>query len=414
MPRRPHFRLWAALSALVVVGTGMTARDRQAAQPTRREATATVKRRDFIRSIRLSGTVEAVDSTTLSAPRLSGPNSSSLVITKLVKPGASVRKGDIVVEFDRQAQLATALDKRAELNDLEQQIRKREATERADRAKDDSELLLAESALGRARLEMLKNEMLPKIQVEKNEQGLDQAEATLKQLRTTYDLKRKAAEADLRILKIRRDRSENAMKQAETNAEKMAMAAPLEGMAVIRTVWKTNNMAEVQEGEEVRAGVPVVDIVNPSTMRVRARVNQADINDLRVGQAVRIGLDAYPDLSFDGKIAQISPLGVPSTLSPKVRVFVALVDVAGAHPNLMPDLTASLDVELARVPNALVVPRDALRYNGEVTSVRIQRNGSVQDQTVTVGDQNFHEAVVTAGLEEGAVVVRDILNRGGR
>ena len=45
-------------------------------------------------------------------------------------------------------------------------------------------------------------------------------------------------------------------------------------------------------------------------MRVRARVNQADINDLQVGQAVRIGLDAYPELSFDGRIAQISPLGV--------------------------------------------------------------------------------------------------------
>ena len=418
MPGRRHFHLWAALSTLVVVGSigasRLTARAPQTSPSTRREGTSTVTRRDFIRSVRLSGTVEAVDSTTLSAPRLSGPNSSSLVITRLVKAGGVVKKGDIVVEFDRQTQLAAALDKRAELNDLEQQIRKREATERADRAKDDSEILLAESALGRARLEMLKNEMLPKIQVEKNQQALDQADATLKQLRTTYDLKRKAAEADLRILKIRRDRSENAMKQAETNAEKMAMAAPIDGMAVIRTVWKTNNMAEVQEGEEVRAGVPVVDIVNPATMRVRARVNQADINDLRVGQPVRIGLDAYPDLTFAGKIAQISPLGVPSTLSPKVRVFVALVDVAGAHPNLMPDLTASLDVELARMPNGLVVPRDALRYNGEVTSVRVQRNGSVQDQIVTVGDQNFHEAVVTAGLEEGAVVMRDVANRGGQ
>jgi hypothetical protein len=80
----------------------------------------------------------------------------------------------------------------------------------------------------------------------------------------------------------------------------------------------------------------------------------------------------------------------------------------------MPDLTASLDVELARVRHVLVVPRDAIKYNGEVTTVRIQRNGSVQDQTVTVGDQNFHEAVVTAGLEEGAVIVRDVANRGGR
>src|SRR4029450_12512301 len=124
-----------ALSAVVAAGTLgaalLTARPEHEPQSTRREGTATVKRRDFVRSLRLSGTVEAVDSTTLSAPRLSGPNSSSLVITRLVKAGAPCKKGDLVVEFDRQTQLATALDKRAELNDLEQQIRKREATARA-------------------------------------------------------------------------------------------------------------------------------------------------------------------------------------------------------------------------------------------------------------------------------------------
>ena len=39
-----------------------------------------------------------------------------------------------------------------------------------------------------------------------------------------------------------------------------------------------------------------------------------------------------------------------------------LIDVNGSHPNLMPDLTASLDVTLARLPGALVVPRDAIRH----------------------------------------------------
>ena len=61
-------------------------------------------------------------------------------------------------------------------------------------------------------------------------------------------------------------------------------------------------MAEVQEGEEVRGGMPIVDVVNPESMRVRAKVNQADINELAVGQAVRIGLDAYPELSFTGRV----------------------------------------------------------------------------------------------------------------
>jgi HlyD family secretion protein len=173
-------------------------------------------------------------------------------------------------------------------------------------------------------------------------------------------------------------------------------------------VWKTNTQAEVQEGEEVRAGVPVVDLVNPKAMRVRARVSQADINDLAVDQAVKIGLDAYPELSFDGRIAQISPVGVVSTLSPKSRVFVVLIDVNGSHPNLMPDLTASLDVTLSRLPGALVVPRDAVGTDGKTTFVRVKNGTSYKEQPVTVGATSALDVVLTSGVNEGAVVARNV------
>lgn len=402
----------AAVGVLAGGAALVTARAAGPAQAAHgRESTTTVTTRDFVRSVRLSGTVEAVQSTTIAAPRLSGPNSSSLVITRLVRPGTHVRPGDLLVEFDRQTQLQNALDRRADLNDLEQQIRKKEAEERAARARDDSEILQAESSSSRATLEMVKNVMVPRIQAEKNTQALEQAEATLKQLKTTYDLKRTAALADLRILEIRRDKAQNAMRQAETNATRMEVHSPIAGLAVLRTVWKTANMAEIQEGEEVRAGVPVVDIVNPAMMRVRSRVNQADINDLRVGQPVRVGLDAYPELSFTGRVAQISPLAVTSTLSPRVRNFIVIVEVDGSHPNLMPDLTASLDVELARVPGALVVPRDAVKYNGTQAMVRVRRGQDFQDQPVTIGAMSAHEAVVTSGLASGAVVARNVAGR---
>jgi HlyD family secretion protein len=374
----------------------------------RRENTFKVVRRDFTRSVRLGGTVEAVESTTIAAPRLSGPSSNSLVITTLVRPGSTVSAGDLIVEFDRQDQIKNSLDRRAELQDLEQQIAKREAQERAARAHDDSELTLAESAIGRAKLEMGKNELLPKINVEKNKLALEQAEATLKQLKATYDLKRRAAEADIRILQIRRDRFANAERQAATNAERMSIHAPIAGMAVVKTTWKGNNMADIQEGEEVRAGVPIVDIVNPNSMRVRARVNQADVNELKVGQAVRVGLDAYPTLFFDGRIAQISPLGVTSVLSAKVRNFIVLVDVNGAHPNLMPDLSASLDVTLGRTPGAIVVPRDALHQDGGHTIVRVQRGSGFEDRPVTITALNAHEALIGSGLDEGAVIARNV------
>ena len=381
--------------------------------PGRHDGTFKVTRRDFVRSIRLGGTVEAVESTTVSAPRLSGPNSNSLVITTLIRPGTTVSPGDLIVEFDRQEQIKNSLDRRAELQDLEQQIAKREAQERAARAHDDSELTLAQSAIARAQLEMGKNELLPKINVEKNKLALEQAEATMTQLKATYELKRRAAEADVRILQIRRDRAANAERQAAGNADRMSIHAPIAGMAVVKTIWKGNNMAEVQEGEEVRAGVPIVDIVNPNAMRVRARVNQADVNELRVGQSVRVGLDAYPALSFEGRIAQISPLGVVSVLSGKVRTFIVLVNVNGSHPNLMPDLSASLDVALDRTANAIVVPRDAIRQDGNRTIVRVKRGNGFEDRAVTVQATNAYEALLSTGLDDGAVVARNILSESG-
>lgn len=399
--------LLAAL-AVAVAGLSLRARPPEPKAAGNANATFTVTRRDFVRSLRLNGTVEAVESTSIQAPRLAGQNNNSLVIMRLVSNGSTVRPGDMLVEFDRQEQLRNALDRKADLTDLEQQIKKREADEVAAKASDDSAIQQAADALAKAKLELIKNDMLPKIEAEKNDLTYEQAQAQLKQLQETYTLKRAAAKADIHVLEIRRDRSATTMKQAESNAERMLVTSPLPGVAVIKTTWKNGgNMVEFAEGDEVRPGQPVVEVVNPAVMRVRARVNQADINDLRSGETVRIGLDAYPDLSFAGTVAQISPIGQQSTLSPKVRNFVVLVLVKGSNPSLMPDLTASLDVELERTPGAFVVPRDSVVSNGEQTYVMAQRGSRFERRDVAVGATSAYEAVVSNGLTEGAVIARN-------
>src|SRR4051812_12031577 len=160
------------LTAIVVGGVAVASLSpgaRTAAQSgATASATMVLKRGDFVRSLRLSGTVEAVEATTIATPRLAGQNNNTLVIMSLVRAGQTVRPGDLLVEFDRQEQIRNSLDRQAELNDFEQQIRKRQAQEDAARAADDSTLKQAESAAARAQLEMLKNEMLPKIKAEKN------------------------------------------------------------------------------------------------------------------------------------------------------------------------------------------------------------------------------------------------------
>jgi len=68
---------------------------------------------------------------------------------------------------------------------------------------------------------------------------------------------------------------------------------------------------------------------------------------------------------------------------------------------------------LDRTANAIVVPRDALRQDGDRTIVRVKRGDKYEDRTVTVGATNAHEAMVASGLEDGVVVARNVLSKSG-
>ena len=157
-------------------------------------------------------------------------------------------------------------------------------------------------------------------------------------------MKRRAAEADLKILEIQRARAERALSYAEKNAELMSVSAPFSGLVVLKQVWKGERQSLVAEGDEVRPGLPILDIVDASAMQVRATVNQADIGLIAPGRLARVRLDAYPQLLFPGRVELVAPLGVSSEMSPKVRSFTAVVSIEGSDPLLMPDLTASVEV----------------------------------------------------------------------
>ena len=359
---------WVGAAALVValfLGHGVTgtsaAVPAPAPPPTASSQAAPAGARVGPEAIRLSGTVEAVRASTVIAPRLAGQGGNTLVITALIPAGTKVAPGDALVEFDPQDQLRNALDRRAEVVDLDGQIQKKRADQAIAGAADETAVAQAEHDRDRARLDLAKNEFVPPVEAEKNQLAFEQAEAKLAQLRETAQLKRKAAEADLRILEIRRDRSARALEYAEGNAKLMTVRATFAGVVVIKSVFKGNGMSEVQEGDEVRPGLPILDIVDPSAMRVRALVNQADVLRVQPGLAAVIRLDAYPELKFDGRVSVVSPLGVTSSLTPTVHTFTALISIQGMHPKLMPDLTASVDLqpaasEIIRAPPPPAVP----------------------------------------------------------
>ncbi len=374
------------------------------ASPTTNESAFRVERKPFLRRFRLNGTTIAAHSFAVLAPKLEGAQVGSMIVTKLAPAGSQMKTGDVLVEFDPQAQMKDYLDKKSTYDNLVGQVAQKQADEAIARAKDDTALKQAEDELKRAQLELQRNEIVSRIDAEKNQEAAEEAEATLKQLKETYQLKRTAAAANIRIQEIQRDRAQEAMRYAQSNAAKMTVHSPMNGVVVHNTIWLGGRMGTVQTGDQVRPGVPFMAVVDPSQMEVRVEMNQMDVLRVHPGQRAKMHLDAYPGIELAATLEDLSPLGHPGQFTETVRTFAARFSIQGSDPRLLPDLSAALDLDLSSEEKVLVVPRQCVKFESGNSYVWVKTSGSFEKRQVKTGANNDAEVVVLSGLQEGDVV----------
>jgi HlyD family secretion protein len=413
-PRRPLLSPLVVLAAILALASGLLilGRGRTRTPSGGQAGTVTARTEDFVKVLRLTGTTSAVRSRPLLAPTLEGAQLSSMVITQLTPAGTPVRKGDVLVEFDRQAQLKDSLDKRGTYQDLVDQVAQKRAAEDAARAKDETELKQAEDDLRKAQLEASKNDIVSRIDAEKNEETLEEAQATLRQLQQTFKLKREAAAAEIGTLEIQAQRAKETMLYAQGNASKMRLVAPMDGVVVLNMVWTGGRLGELQEGDQVRPGESFMKVVDPSQMEVSVQVNQADYLSLQVGQHARVFLDAYPGLAFPGRLEELTPLAHTGRFSDKVRTFSAVFSIEGSNPKLMPDLSAGVDVQVDSRKGAVVVPVESVAAEKGRDFVWVRAGSSFTERAIKTGPRNDLDVVIESGLKSGDVIRRQASGSG--
>src|SRR5882757_6965054 len=401
------FILRASVLLFLVITVSLFAHFRSGRAATNvEESVIRVERRNFTQSLRLNGTTLASRSFVVLAPRLEGAQVGSMVITKLAPAGTQVKKDDVLVEFDPQAQTKDYLDKKSAYENLVGQVAQKQAEENIARAKDDTAMKQAEDEFKRSQLELQRNEVVSRIDAEKNQEALDEAEATLKQLKETYQLKRAAAAANIRIQEIQRDRAMEAMRYAQGNAAKMVVHSPMPGVVVYNTIWLGGRMGTVQQGDQVRPGVPFLQVVDPSQMEVRVALNQVDLLKVHLGQQAQMHLDAYPGMTLPVTLEELSPLGHPGQFAEVVRSFTARFSVQGTDARLLPDLSAALDLDLGSRKKVLVVPWQSIGIEANHSSVWLKTTGGFKKRTVQTGPRNDLEVIVNSGLSEGDIIRR--------
>jgi HlyD family secretion protein len=249
-------------------------------------------------------------------------------------------------------------------------------------AADEACLAAAQAARDRVRVESLAQEGLA------SDQQLEAA-------RTLAE----SAQAACQAARERTKQAEAALDAARATLAKTVMTAPFDGVVLDVTT---------EVGEWISPSPPgvlipsVIDLIDPHSLYVSAPLDEADVARVRLPLPVRITMDAFRGRSFGGTLTYISSF-VETTLEQSRTLTVeATFGAQELPPNLLPGLSADVEIILDAREDVLRVPTYALM---EGKRVLVMRDGRLASVSVEIGLQNWSFAEVTRGLSEGDQVV---------
>ncbi len=266
---------------------------------------ATVSRGDVLQHVTASGSLSAVVSVDVGS-QVSGK------ITRLyVDYNSPVRKGQLVAEIDPTVYKAQLQQAQGDL-----------ASARAD-------VTLKHQNLERKKV------LVPLKAA--SQLDLDQATAELAQSEAAVTIK------------------EAALQSSQANLGYCTITSPVDGLVIAR---------KVDEGQTVIAAMntPVLFTVakDITKMNITADISEADIGQVKTGQDVEFGVDAFPNEVFHGKVTQVrkSP-----TTTQNVVTYQTIITVDNPEQKLFPGMTADVSILVQQRSKVLYVPNSALRYS---------------------------------------------------
>jgi multidrug efflux pump subunit AcrA (membrane-fusion protein) len=372
-------------------------------------AVARVRRGSFVRAVRVRGEVKSVKTTLLSAPQV--PN---LRITKLAVSGRPVSKGEVVVEFDGAANDQSLTQMNLQVQTVLSQKVSMQASQKMTAEADKMSLMTASYSLERAKLEASKAEIVSNIEKEKARIAVGTAEGSLDLTRASVNAHQVSAQTDLQRLQVNIETTNRNMERVKGYVSNMALRAPVDGVVNILSNFRSGGDfgsagIPFREGDTVPTGMAIAEIPDLSKMRVEVRLDEVDRGKVKLGQPVKVRVDAIPDREFDAILDWISPIATLQFRGNRDadKQFPAYATLAEVDPRLRPGMSASIDVIIDSQPNVLLIPIRASFTLGGKPSVFIQNGDQFKQRPIEVGAQNETEIVVTSGLKEGELVTQE-------
>jgi len=355
---------------------------------------ASIARGSIARSVVATGKIEPRSTVEVKS------KASGIVKKLYVDYSASVHQGQLLAELDKELLEAAVRESKANLQAA--QAAEESAMASLERNKVDAEgpdLPFLTSAMGRAR-QLFKDGLLAKNNVEDAEKAYQMA--LNKQSSAIRNLA--VSRAEIAKAKAQVAQATAALERADEDLRNSTIVSPIDGLVLSRDVEVGNAVSSILVlGSQATLLFTLGDV---SDVFVRGKVDQADIGKVYLGQPTHITVESFRDRKFEGKVYQISPLGVEKE---NVTTFEVKVSIANPGRELKAKMSANAEIVLEEKPNVLLVPEAAILYDKDrKASVEVPDLTAEKGRKklpVQLGISNGVKTELVAGLKEGAKVI---------
>lgn len=368
--------------------------------------TIEVKRAEFLESLQFRGEVKALKSVTISAPADAG----ELQIVKMVSEGASVKAGDVVVEFDKTKTEQELAQYQSSLKSAEAEIGQAKAQARLAEEEDKTAVLKATYDVEAAKLEASKQEIVSRIEGEEAKLKLADTQQKLREAQAKQKSDATLNEATIESKINASAKAKFDVERAERALARMMVKAPAAGTISLLQHWGPSGPVQYRTGDRAWPGAAIAEMPDVSTLRMIARVDETERGRLAFKQPVTVQLNSIPDRQFTGHIEQISAIATADFSAgwPFTRNFQLEIPLDQTDTRFKPGITGEVTVIVDRVADALTIPAQALFQRSGQNIAYVWHGTQFEEREVAVGRRSGDKILIANGLHPGdQVALRD-------
>ena len=271
------------------------------------------------------------------------------ILERLVNEGDKVTRGQPLVRLD-DSELAADVRRleaglrsaQATLRDLEKGARPQEIEDaRAAVSSAEATRSMTEREFQRTD-QLFKQNLIAAQDVDRARQAFDVARAQERSAREKLALLLEGSRPDqIDAARWQVSQAESALVQAQSRLREAMVVSPIDGVVLRKNL---------EAGETANPGVPILTLVNPRDVWLRADVPETEVGRLKVGDAAKLRVDAFPDRVFTGRLTEIgseaeyTPRNVQTKKERVNLVFRIKIQIDNPQGILKPGLPADADV----------------------------------------------------------------------